>query len=83
MAKKDKDNKWPLNTWPIGCLKAVVIATMTTGIMVPAGTMPMVNLAYAWNSMGANIMVEAKPKCVKILVRHTMEAANRVMPNLG
>ena len=30
--------------------------------------------------MGAIIMVEAKPICVKILVRHTMEVATRVLP---
>ena len=30
--------------------------------------------------MGTIILVEAKPKCVKILVRYTTKVANRVMP---
>ena len=57
------------------------MATITTAIAVFAGNMPIVKLTYAWNSMGFIIVVEAKPKCVKILVRYTTEVATRVIPD--
>ena len=51
---------------------------MTTAIMVTAGITQMVKLTDAWNSMGAIITVDSKPICVRILVKHSMEA---VIPN--
>ena len=51
---------------------------MTIAITVTVGTIPMVKLTYVQNSIGAIITVEAKPICIKILVRYTTEAANRV-----
>ena len=36
---------------------------------------------YAWNSMGTIIIVEAKPICVKVWVKHTTKVATRVIPN--
>ena len=54
---------------------------MTTAIMVIAGTMPMVKLKYALNSMGAIIIVEAKAICIKVLVRYSTEVATRVIPD--
>ena len=56
---------------------------MTTVVMVTTGNIPMVKFTYALNSMGTIIMVEAKPKCVKILVRHTTEVATKVVPTEG
>ena len=41
------DSKQPLNTYPVICLKAVEVATMTTSITVTDGTTPMVKLTYA------------------------------------
>ena len=52
---------------------------MTNATMVIARTTPMVKLTCAQNSLKAIIMVEAKPICAKILVRHTIEAATRVV----
>ena len=68
----------PLNTCPVGCLKAANVAAMTTAILVTSGTTPIVKLIYAWNSIGVIVTVEAKPICVKILVGHTREAATRI-----
>ena len=46
MAQWDKNNKHPLNTCPIGCLKVAEVATMTNAIMVVNRTTPMVKLTY-------------------------------------
>ena len=47
MAQWDSDSKWLLNTYPIGYLKAVEVATTTTAIMVTIGATPMVRFTYA------------------------------------
>ena len=47
MALLDKDSKLPLNTCPIGYLKAAEVATTTTAIMFCAGTTLTVRLVYA------------------------------------
>ena len=43
----DKDSKWPLNAYPVGCLKVVEVATMTTVIMVTTGTISIGKFTYA------------------------------------
>ena len=53
---------------------------MTTAITIATGTTPMVKFTYASNSMGTIIIVEAKPKCIKLLVGHTTKVATRVIP---
>ena len=54
---------------------------MSTAITVTAGTTPMIKLTYALNSMGPIITAEVNPICIIIQLRHTIEAATRVIPD--